>query len=147
MTAVLATRVIDADQVRRVRDAMPEPEAIRDLAAVLGLLGDPTRLTLLIALHQAGEMCVADLAAATGSSESVASHALRLLRAHRVVAVRRAHRLAFYRLDDDHVRTLLETGLAHAGHGEPDAEHGEPDAGHGEPHAGHGDARSSEGLS
>jgi hypothetical protein len=39
-----------------------------------------------------------------------------LLRAHRVVSVSRRGRMAFYRLDDAHMRTLLELGLAHTGH-------------------------------
>jgi DNA-binding transcriptional ArsR family regulator len=109
-------RVVDAQKVVAVRAAMPSQEAITDLADVLSLLGDPTRLKLLAALLEAGEMCVCDLAAATGSSESLVSHALRLLRAHRVVSVRRAHRMAYYRLDDTHVRMLLDVGLAHTVH-------------------------------
>lgn len=120
-------RVVDTDKVHAVRAAMPTAEAVADLADVLGLLGDPTRLKLLVALLEAGEMCVCDLAAATGHTESVVSHALRLLRAHRVVSVRRAHRMAYYRLDDTHVRMLLDVGLAHLGHSmivhDPDQPH------------------------
>jgi len=52
---------------------------------------------------------VCDLAAAVGQSESGVSHALRLLRAHRVVQVRRSGRMAYYRLADGHVRLLLDT--------------------------------------
>ncbi len=63
-----------------------------------------------------GEMCVCDLAAAAGQSESSVSHALRLLRAHRVVQVRRAGRMAFYKLADSHVRMLLDVALTHVGH-------------------------------
>ena len=44
------------------------------------------------------------------------SHALRLLRAHRVVSVSRRGRMAFYRLDDAHVRMLLDLGLTHIAH-------------------------------
>jgi DNA-binding transcriptional ArsR family regulator len=109
-------RVVDAGKVNTVRAALPGEQEINELADVLNLLGDPTRLRLLAALLEAGEMCVRDLAAATGQSESAVSHALRLLRAHRVVSVRRAYRMAYYRLDDAHVRMLLDVGLAHAGH-------------------------------
>ena len=109
-------RVVDGPKVAAVRAAMPPKADVAELADVLGLLGDPTRLKLLAALLQTGEMCVCDLAAATGQSESAVSHALRLLRAHRIVSVRRASRMAFYRLDDGHVRMLLDVGLAHAGH-------------------------------
>ena len=65
---------------------------------------------------EAGGLCVCDLAAVTGMSESAVSHALRLLRAHRMVLVNRRGRMAFYRLDDGHVRMLLDLGLAHTGH-------------------------------
>ena len=40
----------------------------------------PNRLWLLVALLAGGEMCVCDLAAVTGMSESAASHAVRWLR-------------------------------------------------------------------
>lgn len=59
-------------------------------------------------------MC--DLAAVTGQSESRVSQALRLLRPHRVVSVRRDHRMAFYRLEDNEVRMLLDVGFSHTGH-------------------------------
>jgi DNA-binding transcriptional ArsR family regulator len=111
-------RMVDAEKVAAVRAVMPGEAEVADLADVLGLLGDPTRLRLLVALLEAGEMCVCDLAASTGHSESTVSHALRLLRAHRVVSVRRAQRMAYYRLEDAHVRMLLDVGLAHAGHTE-----------------------------
>ena len=111
-----AVRTVDAQQVAAVRARLPSDDELLALADVLALLGDPTRLRLVVALLAAGEMCVRDLAAAAGQSESAVSHALRLLRAHGVVAVRRVARLAYYRLADDHVRQLVDVGLAHAGH-------------------------------
>lgn len=110
-----AVRTVDADRVRAVRDAMPAEHDVAELADVFGLLSDPGRLRLLVALLE-GEMCVCDLAAACGQSESAVSHALRLLRAHRVVQVRRAGRMAYYKLEDLHVRMLLDVALTHVGH-------------------------------
>jgi ArsR family transcriptional regulator, lead/cadmium/zinc/bismuth-responsive transcriptional repressor len=95
-----------------------DTEQLTQAADVFDLLSDPRRLALLVELL-AGERIVGDLAAATGASESATSHALRLLRAHRVVAVRRAGRLAYYRLTDDHVRQLLDVALAHVEHATP----------------------------
>jgi len=109
-------KMVDPARVASVGEAMPEQGAVVDLADVFSLLGDPGRLGLLVALLEAGELCVCDLAAVTGMSESAVSHALRLLRAHRVVSVSRRGRMAFYRLDDGHVRMLLDVGLTHAGH-------------------------------
>lgn len=110
-----AVRVVDAPKVAAVRERMPATTDLDDAAEIFGLLSDPGRLRLLLALLQ-GEMCVCDLAAVTGQSESATSHALRLLRAHRIVAVRRAGRMAYYRLDDAHVRLLLDLALAHIEH-------------------------------
>lgn len=110
-----AVRVVDAGRVSAVREAMPDEDDVAELADVFGLLADPGRLRLLVGLLE-GEMCVCDLAAACRQSESSVSHALRLLRAHRVVQVRRSGRMAYYRLADGHVRMLLDVALTHVGH-------------------------------
>jgi DNA-binding transcriptional ArsR family regulator len=108
-------RVVDHDQVAVVAASMPALDDVAEAAGVFGLLADPGRLRVLVALLE-GEMCVCDLAAVAKSSESAVSHHLRLLRAHRVVHVRRAGRMAYYRLADAHVRMLLDVALAHIGH-------------------------------
>lgn len=79
-------RVVDRDRVAAVREAMPSDEDVEQAADVFALLGDPNRLRLLVALLAGGEMCVCDLAASAGMSESAASHAVRWLRAHRIVS-------------------------------------------------------------
>ncbi len=117
-------RIVDRDRVAGVRASMPPDEQVADLADVFGLLADPGRLRVLVALLEGEEMCVSDLAAAAGASESAASHHLRLLRAHRVVQVRRSGRMAYYRLADAHVRMLLDLALTHTGHA-PAAAHPE----------------------
>ncbi len=118
-----AAPVVDAERVAAVRKVLPADDAVQELAQVFGLLADPGRLRLMSALLEGGEMCVCDLAAATGQSMSAASHALRLLRVHRVVTVRRAGRMAYYRLADSHVRMLFDLAIAHMGH--PDGERGD----------------------
>lgn len=88
---------------------------IEDTAEVFSLLSDPGRLRLLVALI-GGELPVGELSDASGLSRSATSHALRLLRARRVVAVRRSGRMAYYRLQDAHVERLLNTALEHSEH-------------------------------
>lgn len=101
---------------RRGDDLPDAAEAdLTDTADVFGLPADPGRLRLLMALP-GGELWVCDLAVVARLSESAASHALRLFRAHRVVSVRRAGRMAYYRLDDAHVRMLLDLAVAHTEH-------------------------------
>lgn len=106
-------RTIDHERVQAVNAAMPPDQDIADLAGIFVLLGEPGRLRLLTSLLEAGELCVCDLAATTGLSESSVSHALRLLRAARIVSVQRRGRMAYYRLEDAHVRMLLQLGLTH----------------------------------
>ncbi len=108
-------RVVDAGRVAVVSAAMPPAAQVAELADVFGLLADPGRLRVLVALLD-GETCVSDLAAVAHASESAVSHHLRLLRAHRVVEVRRSGRMAYYRLADAHVRMLLDLALTHIGH-------------------------------
>jgi len=109
-------RMVDRGKVAQVRASMPAEGDVDDLAEVFALLGDPGRLRLLTSLLEGGELCVCDLAASTGMSESAVSHALRLLRGRRVVSVSRRGRMAYYRLDDQHVRMLLDLGLTHTAH-------------------------------
>ena len=109
-------RVVDRERVAAVRSRLPEPATIDELAEIFGLLSDPGGLRLIASLLEGGELCVCDLAVAAGMGESAASHALRLLRAHRVVKVRRAGRMANYSLCDGHVRILLDVALEHLGH-------------------------------
>jgi ArsR family transcriptional regulator, lead/cadmium/zinc/bismuth-responsive transcriptional repressor len=112
-----SVRVVDRERVAAVRDAMPPDADVEQAADVFALLGDPNRLRLLAALLSGGEMCVCDLAAVTGMSESAASHAVRWLRAHRIVSSpRRQGRMMYYRLEDAHVRMLLDLALAHTQH-------------------------------
>ena len=80
------------------------------------LLGDPTRVRMLYALAEAGELCVGDLAAVVDVPETSASHALRLLRTAGVVRSRRSGRLVYYSLDDAHVRVLLAVSAEHLRH-------------------------------
>ncbi|MBX3100736.1 MAG: helix-turn-helix transcriptional regulator [Salinibacterium sp.] len=108
-------RTVNAAQVWEAKAAMPANNDIDDLADVFHLLGDPNRVKILIALS-GGRMAVRDLAAVVELSESAVSHALRLLRAHRVVGVEREGRMAYYALADLHVRELLRLALEHIGH-------------------------------
>jgi ArsR family transcriptional regulator, lead/cadmium/zinc/bismuth-responsive transcriptional repressor len=102
----------DPARVAAVRSALPDSATVEALSEIFKAVGDPTRLRLLTALAQ-GELCVCDLAALVGISESAASHQLRLLRTLRLVRARRDGRMVHYRLDDDHIVGLLAQGVDH----------------------------------
>jgi DNA-binding transcriptional ArsR family regulator len=103
---------VDRARVRRVARAMPSLEAVEQLAESFRVLGDPTRTKILFALSRE-ELCVCDLAHLLGLSESAASHQLRLLRALRLVKYRKAGKMAYYSLDDEHIADLIHQGLRH----------------------------------
>jgi len=109
---------IHADSVRRARQSMPDGDTASDLAALFDALGDPTRVRILSALAT-GPLCVCDLSATLGVSQSAISHQLRLLRALSLVRARREGKLVWYSLDDEHVHDLLAIGFAHVGHTAP----------------------------
>jgi ArsR family transcriptional regulator, lead/cadmium/zinc/bismuth-responsive transcriptional repressor len=103
---------IDLARVRTIRAALVAPEAVEGLAETFSALGDPTRVRMLDALSH-GELCVCDLAAVLGLSQSAVSHQLRLLRSIRLVRPRRDGRVVFYSLDDQHIMSIFKQTLQH----------------------------------
>ncbi len=108
---------IDEERVESVADALLGVDEAVDLAEMFRLLGDPTRVRILFALLEAGELCVCDIAAVVETTETKVSQAMRLLRGAGVVRNRRDGRNVFYRLDDAHVRMLLDLSREHLAHG------------------------------
>jgi ArsR family transcriptional regulator len=94
------------------RSALLQPRTVEALADTFRVLGDPTRVRILDALSH-GELCVSDIATLVGISESAASHQLRLLRGMRLVRPRRAGRLVYYAVDDQHILELLHQAMTH----------------------------------
>ncbi len=86
------------------------------VAALFAVLSDPTRLQVLHALLYApdGELCVCNIASSLQRDDTTISHQLRILRNQHVVAMRKVGRTVYYRLVDDHVRQLLQMGIAHS---------------------------------
>lgn len=109
---------VDPGKVMQALERLPGREEMADLADLFKLLGDPTRLRILYALVETGELCVCDLAAVVGVPETSVSHALRLLRMAGVVRARRDGRMAFYAIGDHHVRLVLDLAAEHMAHTE-----------------------------
>jgi ArsR family transcriptional regulator len=86
--------------------------AVAALAETFRVLGDTTRVRILDAISRS-ELCVGEIAALLGLTESAVSHQLRLLRNMRLVRPRRDGRMIFYSLDDQHIVRLFEQGLEH----------------------------------
>jgi DNA-binding transcriptional ArsR family regulator len=110
--------VVDAERVEAARKELPTGPELEGLTGLFRLLGDATRARLLYALLEAGELCVCDLAATIDATETTVSQALRLLRTAGVVHARRVGRMIHYRLEDSHVRMLLDLTREHLRHTE-----------------------------
>lgn len=101
--------------VEQVRQKMPEESVLSQLAGFYKIMGDGTRCRILWALAES-ELCVCDLAKLLSMTKSSVSHQLRLLREQGIVRYRRDGRAVYYRLDDDHVMSIIRTTLIHIRH-------------------------------
>jgi len=97
------------------KNILDEPTAAQ-LASLFEALSDPTRVRILSALMD-GEVNVGDLVQQIGLSKSAISHQLRGLKDKRLIRSRKAGRLVYVAIDDDHVTELFQRGLDHALHG------------------------------
>ena len=105
-------RVVHLERVEQARQESISVYELERLSLTYRVLGDPNRLKIVMALRNV-EMCVCDLAAFTGLSESAVSHQLRRLKDLALVKKRRAGQIIYYSLDDEHVTALLKVGLEH----------------------------------
>ncbi|THB70573.1 MAG: ArsR family transcriptional regulator [Desulfobulbaceae bacterium] len=105
-------RMIHQDWVEEAREILPNAHVIKQMVDMLKAIADPGRLQILMALN-VREMCVCDLAALLGVSESAASHQMRLLRHMNLVQNRREGQMLYYRLIDEHVMEMIEVAENH----------------------------------
>ncbi len=105
--------IIHQDIVDAVRSAMPDDDTLMDVADIFKLFSDSTRVKIMCAL-MSSEMCVCDISALLGMTKSSVSHQLRILKQADLVRNRKAGRVVYYSLADEHVRTIFASGLEHA---------------------------------
>ena len=110
--ALCDVHLIHEDAVHAALRGRADDDEVTYLSDLFQILASPTRLRIVEALL-GRELCVCDLSAVVGASQSAVSHHLRQLRQLRIVSYRRRGRMAYYRLDDDHIAHLFETGLEH----------------------------------
>lgn len=100
------------DVVEKVMQQMPPEEILYDLAELFKVFGDSTRIRILYALFES-ELCVNDMAQLLGISQTAVSHQLRVLKNNKLVRFRKEGKIVFYSLSDDHVRSIIGTGMEH----------------------------------
>ncbi|MCB2170175.1 MAG: metalloregulator ArsR/SmtB family transcription factor [Deltaproteobacteria bacterium] len=106
------TKGIHRNIIRTVKQSLPDPIHLYDLADLFKLFGDSTRLGIIWALSES-EMCVCDLCALLKMKQPAVSHQLKNLKQARIVKSRRDGKVIYYSLDDDHIRKLLNLGMEH----------------------------------
>lgn len=103
---------VHEDLLNSVKTIMPEEEILYDLAELFKIFGDTTRIKILCALFES-EMCVCDIAELLNMTQSAISHQLRVLKSAKLVKNRKAGKVVFYSLADDHVKRIFDQGLSH----------------------------------
>ena len=103
---------IHEDTVNDIKSKMPKDENLYDLAEFFKVFGDTTRIKIIYVLFQS-ELCVCDIAALLGMTQSAISHQLRVLKQARLVKYRKDGKVVYYSLDDEHVQTIFNMGYAH----------------------------------
>ncbi|PIP18791.1 MAG: transcriptional regulator [Candidatus Omnitrophica bacterium CG23_combo_of_CG06-09_8_20_14_all_41_10] len=99
-------------KVNALKKSLPSANKLTRLAEIFKVLGDTTRVKILLSLSK-GELCVCDISHVLGLSISAVSHQLRLLRSLGLVKYRSEGKMAFYTLDNEHVMRLIDEGMRH----------------------------------
>ena len=110
--AICEEYCVDVDRVREAMKGLPDDRLVNALAETFRALSGPTRVRIISALSR-HELCVCDLAKLLDLTGSAVSHQLRLLRGQRLVRYRKVGKVAYYALDDDHIRHLFAEGVRH----------------------------------
>ncbi|KLO23220.1 ArsR family transcriptional regulator [Marinitoga sp. 1197] len=110
---ICQTIEIHNDIIKKVRKNTPDDDNLNKLADFFKIVGDRTRIKILYALLQAGEMCVCDLSTVLEKSQSAISHQLRVLRQANLVKYRKEGKVVYYSLNDEHVKLILDVGYSH----------------------------------
>ena len=87
-------------------------EHIEELSDIFSLLGDPTRLRIVLSCMDES-LTVTQIAQTIGVSTSLISHHLRLLRATRLIKAERQGKQIFCHVADEHIRLILRNMLEH----------------------------------
>lgn len=87
-------------------------DQVTELAEIFGLLADPTRLSIVIACMDQ-ERSAGEIAEKLGTSASLTSHHLRLLRSARILKSERRGKHVFYMMADACVHSVLKIMIEH----------------------------------
>jgi len=104
---------VEKEKVHSVKSSMRTENFFHYLAETFKAMSDPTRTKIIYALCQENELCVCDMAAIIGTTNSAISHQLRTLRNMKLVKYNKVGKVTFYSLDDKHINNLFAEGVRH----------------------------------
>ncbi len=100
------------EKVVRAKAAAMRTEEVEKTSNLFRVLGEPSRLKIVLALGE-GEMCVYHILEACGGTQSGVSHQLRVLKDNGVLKCRREGQNVLYSLADGHIREIVAVAVAH----------------------------------
>lgn len=100
----------------KVDTSEPSSEYVDLAAEVLGILSEPTRIRIVLALRQADELPVNTLAEVVGKKPSGVSQHLARMRMARIVTTRQEGTSVLYRLTDEHALAVVVEAIRQAEH-------------------------------
>lgn len=112
MEEICEINIIHEDRVNNAKKVMPKDDLIYDLAEFFKVFADSTRMKIIYALME-GELCVCDIAAIVGTTQSAISHQLRILKQAKLVKYRKEGKVVYYSLDDEHISEIVKKGREH----------------------------------
>jgi ArsR family transcriptional regulator, lead/cadmium/zinc/bismuth-responsive transcriptional repressor len=104
---------LEIEKVKSVKKKMKTERFFHYLAETFKAMSDPTRTKIIYALCLENELCVRDIAAVIGTTNSAISHQLRTLRNMKLVKYNKVGKVTYYSLDDIHINNLFAEGLRH----------------------------------
>src|SRR3990172_4393185 len=101
----------DQEKVTRIKaDLAKEEQLLPQLAELYKLLGNVTRLKILLALAD-GELCVCDVSHVLGLTVAATSHQLKLLRSQGWLTMRNDGKMVYYRVRSEGLLRALKGDL------------------------------------
>lgn len=105
---------VDAD--KKICGMDPDSQYVELAVEVFAMLADATRVRIVLALRNHGELSVNHLAELVGKSPAAVSQHLAKLRLARMVATRQQAQKIFYRLENEHASQLVSDAIFQAEH-------------------------------
>ncbi len=96
----------------KIKNSVDFQQKVDDVSRIFSLIGEPTRMQILLALSQ-GELCVYHLCEITGGKQSAISQHLRKLKDNHIVKCKKEGNQVLYSLADEHIVSIIKNAISH----------------------------------